>query len=153
MRIAGIIFLLFLVVVIGGVVYLRNSSVYLGFKHKSTKYHAEFAEACDSVLAQHPLGTNKDIELSTTDPSLPKIITDLHPVRIGVSPNKVWILVNESHIDGLAVIWEPVWEPQNQNQTNDWALTINGGDDPEVPVFVTNRMLPNKSLQPTATAH
>jgi hypothetical protein len=145
MRIAGIIFLAFLIVVIGGVAYLRHTSVYLGFKHKSPKYHAEFAKACDSVLAQHPLGTNKDIELSAADPLLPNIITDLHPVRIEVSPDKVWILVNGSHIGGLAVIWEP----QNTNQTKAWALSINGGDDPGETVFVANRMTPNESLHST----
>lgn len=123
--------------------YVRFTSVYFGFKNKSAKYHAEFAEACDSVLIHHPLGTTKGIELSVTDSSLPKIITDLHPVRIGVSPNKVWILVNESHIDGLAIIWEPQWQPLNENQTNIWELSINGGDDPEVAVYVTNHMQPN----------
>jgi hypothetical protein len=155
MRTVRIIFtfaLAFLVIVVCGVAYLRFTSVYLGFKHKSTKYHAEFAEACDAVLAQHPLGTNKDMELSVSDPSLPNIITDLHPVLIRVYPNKVAILVNESHIDGLAVIWEPLWEPQNESQTNTWTLSINGGDDPGDTVYVTNRMPPNKSLQPTATA-
>jgi hypothetical protein len=125
----------FVTVAISFVAYVRHTSVYLGFKHKSAKYHADFAEACDSILAQHPLGTNKDMKLSVTNPSLPKIITDLHPVKIGVSSNKVWILVNESHIDGLAVIWEP----QNENQTNTWALSINGGDGPEDIVYVTNR--------------
>jgi hypothetical protein len=60
-----------------------------------------------------------------------------------VSPNKVWILVNESHIDGLAIIWEPQWQPLNENQTNIWELSINGGDDPEVAVYVTNHMQPN----------
>jgi hypothetical protein len=127
-------FATFVIVVISFVAYTQGTSVYLGFKHKNATYHAEFAEACDSLLALHPLGTNQSIEVPVTDPSLPKIITDLHPVRIGVSPNKVWILVNESHIDGLAVIWEP------QNQTNTWALSINGGDDPGDIVFVTNRM-------------
>ncbi len=135
-------FLVFVLSIVSFVTYVRATSVYLGFKQKDAKYHAEFAEACDSILAQHPLGTNKVIELSVSDPSLPRIITDLHPVRMGVSPNKVWILVNESHVDGLAVIWEPEWEPQNPNQTNTWTLSINGGDDPGDTVFVTNRVPP-----------
>ena len=71
MRTTTIIALVFLAMVIGGVLYLRHTSVYLGFKHKSTEYHAEFAGACDSLLAQHPPGTKEGIELSTGDPSMP----------------------------------------------------------------------------------
>lgn len=96
--------------------YLFNAD-YLRFKHKNAKYHADFAEACDSILMHHPLGTNKAVELSGTDPSLPRIISDLHPKKVGVAPNKVWIGVHDGHIGGLAIIWEPQWMPEDQKQT------------------------------------
>lgn len=124
-----------LVAAISFVAYCRLTSVYLGFKHKNAKYHAEFAEACDSILSHYPLGTNESIDIPVTDPSLPKIISDLHPASIGLSPNYVWILVSSSHVNGLAVIWKP----QDEKQTNTWTLSINGGDGPEDIVYVTNR--------------
>lgn len=139
MRTGGIILLLFLAAIFGGVIYLRHTSVYIGFKHKSNEYHAEFAEACDSVLAQHPPGTNEAIELSVSDPSLPRIITDLHPLKVVVFPNQVWILVSESHVDGLAVFWEPQWQPQNQTQTNTWNLGISSGEGPPEFVYFGSR--------------
>jgi hypothetical protein len=100
--------------------------VYFGFKNKSAKYHADFAEACDFVLAHHPLGTNMFVKLSVTDSSLPQIISDTHPAEIGVGSNIVWVLVSHSHVDGLAVIWKP----------QDEVLTINNGDGPEEIVYV-----------------
>jgi hypothetical protein len=116
--------------------YLYFNADYLRFKHKNAEYHASFGEACDLILAQHPLGTNRVIELSGTDPSLPTIISDLHPQKIGLAPNKVWIGVHDGHIGGLAIIWEPQWEPQNQTQTNTWNLCITSGEGPEEIVYV-----------------
>jgi hypothetical protein len=112
---------------------------YLHFKYRNAKYHASFAEACDLLLTQHPLGTNKVITLSVADPSLPAIISALHPQKIGLAPNKVWIGVHDGHIGGLAIIWEPQWEPQNQTQTNTWNLFITSGEGPEEVVYVGTR--------------
>lgn len=58
--------------------YFRLTSYYLSFKHKRAKYHADFAKACDSLLINYPLGTNKYVEISAKDSSLPKMISDLH---------------------------------------------------------------------------
>ena len=109
--------------------YFRFTSVYLGFKNKSAKYHADFAEACDLVLAHYPPGTNIFVKLPVTGPSLPKIISDTHPAEMGVGSNIVWVLVHRSHIDGLAVVWKPL----------DGILRINSGDGSEEIVYVRHR--------------
>jgi len=135
MRVSRVIFCIllpFAVIALAGiclVVYLRFTSVYFGFKNESTKYHADFAEACDSILAHHPLGTNKLARISVTDPSLPKIISDTHPAKIGLAPDYVCVLINQSHIDGLAVVW----------RSQDEVLSINDGVGPEEIVYVRHR--------------
>lgn len=69
------------------------------------------------------------VKLSVTDPSLPKIISDTHPAEMGVASNFVWVLVNHSHMDGLAVIWK----------SQDGILSINSGEGPEEIVYVRHR--------------
>jgi hypothetical protein len=85
------------------------------FRHQSERYYAEFTAACDTLLAQHPLGTNHFFELSMTDAQLPKIIQDLQPSKIKVSSNQVWILSKGGEF-GIS------WEPQSETQTNVWRL-------------------------------
>jgi len=92
---------------------------YFGLRHKSAKYYADYTTACDSLMVEHPLGTNEVIELSITDPSLPKIITDLHPFRIQVRPYGVWILLGSTSHSGFGLTWE--WKPK-YGQTNIWVL-------------------------------
>src|SRR5678815_4154771 len=70
---------------------------YSRFNHKSAEYHAAFAAGCDSMFEHYPLGTNKFIELSAADAFVPQVVRDLHPARIKVSTNWVWILVDGSH--------------------------------------------------------
>ena len=130
-------FLVFVVVPFSCSLFLNAD--YLHFKYKNAKYHADFAEACDSILIHHPLGTNKAMEISVTDPSLPRIISDWHPKKVGVAPNYVWIDVHDGHIGGLAIIWKPRWEEQNPTQTNTWNLCINSGEGPEQIVYVGTR--------------
>lgn len=132
--------LVFVLLLVSVFTYGRATSIFLAFKHKSVNYHAEFAQACDSILAQHPLGTNQDIELSGSDPSLPKIIRETRPASIGISANHVCVLVKMSHINGLAVNWQPVWESDGPGQTRTWALTITTGEGPEDTVLITNRV-------------
>ena len=75
---------------------------HFAFRHRSTSYYVEFTKACDSLLAQHPLGTNKFIELPVTDASLPGIIRNVHPFRIKLAANWVWILAwGEGHGDAV----------------------------------------------------
>lgn len=105
------------------------------FERKGASFHADFAAACDSILAQHPLGTNKTIQLSPVDPSLPKIVCDLHPLKIQISANRIWMLVDGSHADGLATVWEPAVEAH----TNVWHLHINNGQGKSKVVYVTSR--------------
>jgi hypothetical protein len=57
-------------------------SPYIRFMDKSPSYYMQVADAFELVRQQHPLGTNEFIEISVSDPSIPKIIQDLHPGRI-----------------------------------------------------------------------
>jgi hypothetical protein len=92
-------------------------SNYLRFmEDKGQTYYSEFARACDSVLAQHPLGTNEFIRISGADSSLPKIIRDLEPSRVTISSNRVHLVVGVGR-DGFGVSWE-----QDEAQTNVWAI-------------------------------
>lgn len=85
------------------------------FRHQSKAYYSQFAKSCDSLLEQHPLGTNRFIELSITGAALPQIIMDLRPSKIKVSLNRVWILSKGNQF-GIA------WEPKDETQTNVWQL-------------------------------
>ncbi len=88
--------------------YLLNPP-YFGLRYKSAKYYADYTAACDSILATHPLGTNEFISIPVTDPSLPKIMTDLHPVRIHVRSQCVWMLLGSDGHSGFGLTWEPEW--------------------------------------------
>ncbi|HWH69556.1 MAG TPA: hypothetical protein VNT26_09240, partial [Candidatus Sulfotelmatobacter sp.] len=61
---------------------VANRSHYLRLQHKSGGYYAELAAACDSILRQHPPGTNQVIWIPVTDPSLPKVIRNLQPLKL-----------------------------------------------------------------------
>src|SRR6516225_7103094 len=81
-------------------VFCQLTRKFVRFDHRSSKFHAQFASACDSMLSRFPLNTNKLVEISTADPSLPQIVRDLRPETIKLSTNWVWILVDDSHTDG-----------------------------------------------------
>jgi hypothetical protein len=108
-------------------------SKYRRFKNQNPKYHADVAAACDSMLANHPLGTNQYMELSVTDASLPEIIRNLHPEKIKLSTNWVWIWVDSSRSDGLAI----TWEPRDEAHTNIWNLIISYGEGSSKAVYVS----------------
>ena len=81
-------------------------SSYLRFMNKSHEYYSELARACESVLLAHPLGTNEFIRIQARDSSVPRIIQNLHPERVTVSPNRVHILVGVGR-GGFGIAWEP----------------------------------------------
>lgn len=92
-------------------------SPYIRFQKHSETYYSNLAHACSMVLAEHPLGTNEFIEIPVTDPSLPKAITRLHPIKIHVSSRGYWmLLISESRM-GIGVEWGPKWD-----NTNFWVL-------------------------------
>lgn len=113
---------LVLAFIVGFLWFLPNllNPQYFGLRHKSAKWYADFTAGCDSVIASHPLGTNDSIEgiaIPVTDPALPKIITDLHPLKIQVGHQRFWILlVSDSHA-GFGLRWDPKWD-----DTNIWVL-------------------------------
>jgi hypothetical protein len=100
--------------------YLLNP-VYFGLQHQSAKWYEEFTAACDSVIASHPSGTNEWIAVSVTDPSLPKIITDMHPLKIEAGPQRFWMLLLHNSHAGFGLTWDPKWEGTNRD-TNIWVL-------------------------------
>lgn len=98
---------------------------YFGLRNKSPKYYADFTAACDSIIAAHPLGTNGFIKIPVADPSLPKIVTDLHPIRMNVTSRRVWLLLGSDGHAGFGLAWEPQY-----GHTNVWILhTIAEGLD------------------------
>jgi hypothetical protein len=104
---------------IGFVLYLPNliNPQYFGLRHKSAKYYADYTAACDFLLAAHPIGTNQFIVIPVTDPSLPKIMTDLHPIEINVSPLRVWVLLGSHSHSGFGLTWDAPL-----GNTNFWVL-------------------------------
>jgi len=120
MRLRRIILIpLALALVIAGVVFeirVLTPEFFL-FRHKGQKYYAEFADACSSLLAQHPVGTNRFIELDATDVAIPKIIRELHPAKIRVAPDWIWML----HGGGIG--FGITWERQAGSQSNTWVLS------------------------------
>jgi hypothetical protein len=90
---------------------------YFGLRYKRATYYADYTAACDSVLAQHPLAANESIMIPVSDPSLPKIMTDLHPVKIEVSFQHVWMCLGSDSHAGFGLTWDPQW-----GNTNVWVL-------------------------------
>lgn len=91
----------------------------LQFMSQGRKYFREFGQACDSLLQKYPLGTNRSIRILGDDSSLPSIIRNLNygVERVTISSNSVHIVVPAPwHGFGIA------WEPQNEANTNIWAL-------------------------------
>ncbi|HWY32642.1 MAG TPA: hypothetical protein VNX46_17895 [Candidatus Acidoferrum sp.] len=94
-------------------------SHYIRLQHKSSGYYVELAAACDSILAKHPLGTSEVNWIPVTDPSLPKVVRDLHPLKLKVNPQNVWMLLDYDSRNGIGLGWGPKWE-----DTNVWTLSI-----------------------------
>jgi hypothetical protein len=106
---------------------------YFGLRHKNAKWYANFTEACDSVLAEHPLGTNEAIWIPVTDASVPKIIKDLHPIKLQVNPQRVWMLLGSDSHAGFGLEWHPKW-----NDPNVWVLdTV--AESMETDIYSANR--------------
>jgi hypothetical protein len=116
---------------------------YFGLRHKSARWYADFTAACDAVLAAHPPGTNEAIWIPVTDSSIPTIIKDLHPLKLQVNPQRVWLLmVSDSHA-GFGLEWHPKWD-----DTNVWILdTV--AESLETVIYSTTRS-PNQHMQPTS---
>jgi hypothetical protein len=114
-------FILVTAVVVGFVIgvywLLTNRSHYIRLQHKSHEYYVELAAACDSILASHPLGTNEVIWIPVTDPSLPTVVRDLHPLKLQVWPERVWMLLDYDSHNGIGLEWQPKWD-----DTNVWKL-------------------------------
>lgn len=95
---------------------------YTQLQHQSPEYYAGLAAALDSLFPKQPLALNECMWPPLTDPSLPKVLRDLHPLKIQVNAHDVWMaLDSNSGVHGL--VW---WRPQEWD-TNIWNLEITRG--------------------------
>jgi hypothetical protein len=104
---------------------------YARFRHKSDAYYSELTKAFDTMLAEHPIGTNRCIELSVTDPSLPKVVRDLRPLKVQVWRERVWIL------HGGSIEFGVEWQ-RDELRTNVWTLSTACESDVRV-IYVAGR--------------
>jgi hypothetical protein len=117
-------------------------SPYRRFHGRDSSYYSRLAHACDSVLSQHPIFTKHpepieqgtkfstlwidangiiwdQIKISESDPSLPKAIHALHPDKIYLAPNRVFLGFGESRS-----AWSITWE-LDETRTNTWTMQSN----------------------------
>ena len=113
------------------------------FTEKSQRYYRKLADACDKILVEHPLGTNQFISVSVTDPTLPKIITDLKPVIIRVEPECLWMMLISDSRAGFAVGWGP-----QQSDTNVWEMWSGGENVFTTDYTAKHNPLPNSTSVP-----
>jgi hypothetical protein len=107
-------------------------SPFIRFMERDERYYGSLANACDAVLAEHPLGTNQPLRIAGSDVSLPEIIRDLRPSSVTVSSNRV-------HIMAGVRLFGVSWEPQEDGKTNVWSLIVYP-EGPQSVVYVkTNR--------------
>jgi hypothetical protein len=109
---------------------------YIALQHKSAKYYAELAVACDFTLAKHPSGTNEAIWIPVTDPSLPKIIRNLHPIKLQVNAQRVWMLLGSDTRAGIGLAWQ-----RKRDDTNVWVLEI-VAESLETDLYSAKRSMP-----------
>jgi hypothetical protein len=103
-------------------------SPYKRFMDKDATYYKQVAQACDSILRQHPKGSKglqrdailvDSFDLSTKDLSIPATIHALHPDRIILSSNHVYVGFGVGRLS-----WGIIWE-QDDERTNSWTLSTN----------------------------
>jgi len=68
------------------------------------------------MLEQHPLGTNEYIRIDGRDASVPKVLRDLDPESITISPNRVHVMVG---VRAFGMSWEA-----QEEDTNSWVLNV-----------------------------
>ena len=85
---------------------------------KDAAYYTEVAHACDSIMVQHPPSSTDSVtlyahmvlpytlELSGSDPSLPKIVRASYGYHILVSTNRVFIDIPPDDWVGFGVVRE-----------------------------------------------
>jgi hypothetical protein len=147
------IFLVIVVVLAFIIGFLRSlpnllNPQYFGLQHKSARWYADFTGACDRVIAGHPLGTNEYIRVSVTDPSLPKIITDMNPIKITVSHQRFWMLLGSDSHEGFGLTWDPDW-----HDPSIWNLHTTA-ESLDTVVYSARRIVPpDATLESTPAAH
>ena len=118
-------------------------SHYIQLQHKSRDYYTAVAAACDSILEKHPLGTNEVIWIPVTDPSLPKVVKDLHLIKLQINPQRVWMLLDSNSRAGIGLEWQPKWD-----ETNVWKLDIVAESEETVIYSAERSVPPNTAPKP-----
>jgi hypothetical protein len=75
--------------------------------------------------------------IPVTDPSLPKIITDLRPIKIVVGDQRFWMLLVSDSRAGFGLTWDPHWD-----DTNIWVLHTTAESSDTV-IYSARRSMPH----------
>lgn len=110
------------------------TSPYHRFLHRDQSYYGHLAKACESLLEAHPPGSNTSLEISTSEQSLPAIISELRPSKITLSSNHVWFMAGARDF-GVC------WEPQGGTNANNWTLSCSA-EGPSHELYVAAKPLP-----------
>jgi len=119
-------FTLLLVMACGCITQKRpDDSLYKRFQARDKSYFVQVANDCDSILKQHPVGS-AELRASTNAPdwfdlsteSLPPILSDLHPTKIMLTTNCIWVGFG----GGEQLDWGIMWHQLDEPHTNTWAL-------------------------------
>ena len=109
------------------------SPTHFKFTHRGAKYYFAFAEACEEIRQNYPLGTNEYLNIKGTDSSIPKIIQDLPPRNVQINKSGVWIAPQKER---FAISWSR--EGTHEGIGNRWVLIVEGEGSRNL-VFTTNR--------------
>jgi hypothetical protein len=77
---------------LGLLLYGPSLTQYSIFRHRDDEYYAELVKACNSLLEAHPVGPASSVAVSAGDPSVPRIIRQLQPLKIQIEPHRVWMV-------------------------------------------------------------
>src|SRR5215472_14059152 len=103
---------------------------YHGFIEKDQHYFASIGSACDELRTHVPRNVADGRDILPNEVSLPPALQSLHPSYLGVSKNKVYMMVGVG-AGAYSVIWSAV-----ESAWPTWQLSVSAEDTQKV-VFTT----------------
>src|SRR5438094_659929 len=100
-------------------------------RHRSARYYAQFADACDRLIAQTVQGTTNVVRLQGDDPQLPEMIRKLTGKFVEVRADRVYVFVNAFARYGVE------WK-NDESSPKLWKLTVIGEAEPVTAFARTN---------------